>query len=178
MPRVSNICGCVVLYSLGRGGRRRDYEEPPEDPAAPRDMEEEDFVPDVELPPLTMQLKSRDHGSITFIYDVDIEAITVLNTIRQPKNKSKVREPLYQFEHRLCMSRSKGTDEPVEGGEGRAQEAVGADLRQHLNRWWYVAALLLDPCLSNPRPSVPPLTLSVCACLTVAKARRACVAPR
>lgn len=113
-------------------------------------MEEEDFVPDVELPPLIMQLKSRDHGSITFIYDVDIEAITVLNTIRQPKNKSKVREPLYQFEHRLCMSRSKGADEPVEGGESRAQEAIGTDLRQHLNRWWYVAALLLAPCLSNP----------------------------
>jgi len=95
-------------------------------------MDDEDFIPDVELPPLTMQLKSRDHGSITFIYDVDIDAITVLNTIRQPKNKSKIREPLYQFEHRLAMAKAKQCADV----ETDFVTEHHSHSYSHLNKWW------------------------------------------
>ncbi len=92
-----------ALLSAATKGRNNKYAMD-EDPDQPRDLEEEEFVPDVALPPLIMQLKSRNAGSITFIYDVDEEAILLLPTIRDPKDKHKIRDPLYQFEYRLAIS--------------------------------------------------------------------------
>ena len=75
-------------------------EDEDEDPDRPAKWEDEEYRPDIELPLVIIALKHRSATSITISYDINIEAMTPLQTIRWPKNKAKVRDPLYEMEIR------------------------------------------------------------------------------
>lgn len=71
-----------------------------DDPDRPAKWEDEEFRPDIELPLVILVLKHRSATSITISYDINVEAMTPLHTIRCPENKAKVRDPLYEVEIR------------------------------------------------------------------------------
>ena len=74
------------------------------DPDGPRTIEDEEFRPEIELPEVKLQLKSRTSTSITVVYDIAEAAFTLLQSIRDPKDSKRIIDPLYQFEARLDMS--------------------------------------------------------------------------
>ena len=122
-----------------------------DDPNKPRKWEDEEFRPEIILPVVKLQLKSRTSTSVSLIYDIDMESWTLLQSIRRPDDLTKIMDPQYQFEYRVSLHKSDKTPSTNNTGLGDGNGVVGSrvgvqdgiednearedELSVHMNKW-------------------------------------------